>query len=97
MAQLPLTFADICRYFGAKRPKNGQKRLKTAKNDQKRPKTAKIRFLRVKKWSYVIDHFFGTFWQNLKKILGTDFSQSPKNPKMTSISGFLDLLEAVPP
>ena len=28
--------------------------------------------------------FVGTFWQNLKKILGTVFSQSLKNPEMTS-------------
>ena len=57
--------------------KIGQKR-------PKQPKTAKIYVLRAKKWFYVIGTFFGTFWQNLKKILGTVFSQSLKNPEMTS-------------
>ena len=28
--------------------------------------------------------FLGTFWQNFKKIVGTVFPRSPKNPEMTS-------------
>ena len=69
-----------------------------AKNGQK---TAKIDVLRAKKWFYVIDTFFGTFWQNLKKILGTIVSQSLKNPEMTSniyfFEYFLSLGHYVPP
>ena len=33
--------------------------------------------------------FFGTFWQNFNKIVGAVFSQSLKNPEMTSNLGFL--------
>ena len=36
--------------------------------------------------------FFGTFWQNLKKIVGTVFWQIPKNPEMTSNFFFLQPL-----
>ena len=33
----------------------------------------------VPRLSYLLELFFSTFWRNLRKILGTDFLQSPKN------------------
>ena len=45
-----------------------------------------IRFRRRNDCPIFQNYFFGTFWRNLRKILGTDFPQSPKNcqkwPKM---------------
>ena len=38
-----------------------------------------IAFSQVKRLSYLLELFFGTFWQNLRKILGKDFPQSPKH------------------
>ena len=73
MAQLPLTFADICRYFGAKTAKKWPKTAKTTKNRQNKIFTDEKMVLCNRS-------FFGTFWQNLKKST----EQSPKNPKMTS-------------
>ena len=48
-------------------------------NAVKKQKTGKIDILRVKKWFYVIDKKLWHILAKFKKILGTVFSQSPKN------------------
>ena len=45
-------------------------------------KSITIYFPRVKQWFYVTEHFFGTFWQNFRKMLERFQIQ---NPEMTSI------------
>ena len=55
---------------------------KSAKNGQKQQKL--MFYGRKKKWFYVIDTIFWHILEKLKKILGTVFSQSLKNPEMTS-------------
>ena len=65
-----------------KSAKNGQKRLKTAKNGKN---GKNLRFTSEKMVLCNRYIFVGIFWQNLKKILGTFFSQSLKNPEITSI------------
>ena len=37
-----------------------------------------IEFSQAKRLFYLLELFFGTFWQNLRKILGTDFRKFPK-------------------
>ena len=49
-----------------------------------------IEFSQTKRLSYLLELFSGTSWRNLRRILGTDFPQSPKNcqkwPKMAFFS-----------
>ena len=68
--------------IGQKWPKMEKKMAKTVKNSKKCPNTAKIIYLRVKKWSYVIDHFFWHILAKFKKNPRNGFftkSQKPQN------------------
>ena len=73
-----------------KMAKNGEKMAKTVKNSKKCPNTAKIIYLRVKKWSYVIDHFFWHILAKFKKNPRNGFftkSQKPQNDVNFGIFG----------
>ena len=59
---------------------------------QKRPKTAKIGFLRVKKWSYVIDNFFWHILGKFKKIPRNGFFSKSQKPQNDVKYGVFELL-----